>query len=44
MWARRVCEQDPKLTWHDSSVETEKETAKAVLERVLDAFERRIIV
>ncbi len=44
MWGRRVCAQDPKLTWHDSSVETEEETAKAVLESVLDAFERRIIV
>ncbi|MFC1702941.1 hypothetical protein ACFLZO_00590 [Patescibacteria group bacterium] len=44
MWARRVCEKNPKLTWHDSSVETEEQTAKAVLESALDAFERRIIV
>lgn len=42
VWHRRACDGDPKFVWHDSSTETEEETAKSILSSVLDAFARRV--
>lgn len=41
-WKRLECDRDPKMFWHDSSGETEGETAFVVLDAVLKAFERRL--
>lgn len=40
--ARLVWDQDPKMSWHDSSAETPQQTGQAVLTAVLAAFERRL--
>lgn len=42
LWERLKLGADPKMFWHDSSKENEAETATAILEAVLVAFERRM--
>jgi hypothetical protein len=42
LWSRLNCGADPKMAWHDSSKESEAETAAAILEKVLAAFKRRL--
>lgn len=42
VWERLNCKRDPKLLWHDTSIESPEETAAAVLTFALDAFERRL--
>lgn len=42
VWDRLNCAANPAMCWHDSSKETEAETAMAILETILDAFERRM--
>jgi len=42
VWARLNCAANPSMCWHDSSKETEVETAMAILETILGAFERRM--
>lgn len=39
---QRLGAVDPRLSWHDSSTETEEETAKSILSSILDAFARRV--
>jgi hypothetical protein len=39
---RLGCANDPAMLWHDSSTETEEETAASILTTALDAFERRL--
>ncbi len=42
VWDRLDCGLNPSMCWHDSSKETEAETATSLLETILDAFERRL--
>ncbi|MFA6603492.1 MAG: hypothetical protein WCT10_01465 [Patescibacteria group bacterium] len=42
MWDRLGCAANPAMCWHDSSKEREAETAKAILENLFAAFERRL--
>lgn len=41
-WDRLDCANDPSMLWHDSSRETEEETAASILSSALDAFQRRL--
>lgn len=41
-WSRLGCGADPSMLWHDSSRETEEETAASILGSALDAFDRRL--
>jgi hypothetical protein len=42
MWDRLGCDGNPAMAWHDSSLETEQETATAIIEAVFDAFTARL--
>lgn len=42
MWERLDCDHNPAMAWHDSSLETERETAEAILEAVFTAFTARL--
>lgn len=42
VWDRLGCATDPSMLWHDSTRETEEETAASILSSTLDAFERRL--
>ncbi len=42
VWERLNCAANPAMCWHDSSRESEAETAQAIIERLLSAFERRL--
>jgi hypothetical protein len=42
MWDRLGCNANPAMAWHDSSLETEEETATAILEAVFKAFTARL--
>ena len=42
MWQRLECDSNPAMAWHDSSLETEEETATAILNAVFAAFTARL--
>ena len=42
IWDRLGCADDPSMIWHDSSLESEAETAASIMSATLDAFERRL--
>ena len=42
VWQRLGCADDPSMVWHDSTHESEEQTAASVLSSALDAFERRL--
>ncbi|HTK05247.1 MAG TPA: hypothetical protein VL500_06680 [Candidatus Eisenbacteria bacterium] len=42
IWDRLGCADDPSMLWHDSSAETEAETAASILQKALEVFEKRV--
>lgn len=42
VWERLRCAANPAMCWHDSSTESAPQTARAILEVLLGAFERRL--
>ncbi len=42
IWTRLRGATDPAMLWHDSTTETEEQTAASILSSTLDVFERRL--